>query len=443
MAIIKLDNKELKKHVSIIHCSNNLSLLQRKISNILLFHAHSFLQEREEHKISIKELCKYLEYRGYNYEVIKKALKALISTVIEWNVFDDNTKEEDWTASSILASVNIKNAICTYAYSPRMKKLLYSPVMYGKINLSIQANFASNYGLALYENCIRYRNLQRTKTFSLIDFRKIMGVSDGKYLIFRDFKKRIIDKAVDEINKISDIEVKPQISRVGREVTGIYFGITLKDKNSEPFSNDIECNSLDSDRTGLECIDDCKCEIIRAKLKNTYCINDLTIKKILKQYDLVIIEQQISQIEKTKSFIDGKIANLAGFLIDALKKDYKVAKASKNLTDEKNQNKDKQAREIKIKENEQWNIQKNYDNYADNCLKTFLDSAGVDKINDIKEQFEKYLLSKNDRLTLSKYKKFCFENKIVRIFLRLFLNEVNINDGPKFVSIQEFQNGVN
>lgn len=443
MVITKSNNKELKKHVSIIHCSNNLSLLQRKISNILLFHAHSFLQEQEEHQISIKELCIYLEYRGYNYEVIKIALKALISTVIEWNIFDDNTNTEDWTASSMLASVNIKNAICTYAYSPRMKKLLYSPVMYGKINLSIQANFTSSYGLALYENCIRYRNLQRTKTFSLVNFRKIMGVSNGKYLIFRDFKKRIIDKAVDEINKLSDIEVKPQMSRVGREVVGIYFEIALKNENQELCLDNKECNNSDSDKAGLDCSDDYKREIIRIKLKNTYCIDDLMIKKILKQYDLVVIEKQINQIEKTKSFVDGKISNLAGFLIDALKKDYKMARSSKSLIDEKNRNQDKQAREIKLKESEQWDMQKNYDNYIDNCLKIFLDNAGVDKINDIKEQFERYLLNKNDRLTFSKYKKFCFENKIVRIFLRLFLNEKNMQDGPKFISIEEFRNNIN
>ena len=34
----------VKKHVATIHCSNKLSLLERKISNALLFHAFSNLK---------------------------------------------------------------------------------------------------------------------------------------------------------------------------------------------------------------------------------------------------------------------------------------------------------------------------------------------------------------------------------------------------------------
>src|SRR5579883_2049948 len=133
----KESRRELKKHAATIHCSNTLSLLQRKITNALLYHAYKELMIKEEHEISIKQLCKLIAYHGNNHAAIKEALKGLLSTVIEWNVVSDTTGAEDWTASSILASVSLKGPICLYAYSPRMKALLHSPSMFGKINLFI------------------------------------------------------------------------------------------------------------------------------------------------------------------------------------------------------------------------------------------------------------------------------------------------------------------
>src|SRR5476651_2384126 len=82
---------ELKKHVATIHCSNSLSLLQRKITNALLFHAYKELLTKEEHEINVKQLCKLISYHGNNHSVIKDALKGLISTVIEWSVVNDTT----------------------------------------------------------------------------------------------------------------------------------------------------------------------------------------------------------------------------------------------------------------------------------------------------------------------------------------------------------------
>ena len=61
-----------------------MSLLQRKISNALLYHAYKELMLKEEHEITVKQLCRLIGYQGNNHAAIKEALKGLISTVIEW-----------------------------------------------------------------------------------------------------------------------------------------------------------------------------------------------------------------------------------------------------------------------------------------------------------------------------------------------------------------------
>ena len=87
----KEEKRELKKHAATIHCSNTLSLLQRKITNALLYHAYKELMLKDEHEITVKQLCRLIGYQGNNHAAIKDALKGLISTVIEWNLINDET----------------------------------------------------------------------------------------------------------------------------------------------------------------------------------------------------------------------------------------------------------------------------------------------------------------------------------------------------------------
>ena len=86
-----------------------------------------------------------------------------------------------------------------------MKSVLSSLDIYGRINLFVQSKFNSTYSLVLYENCIRFKNIQQTSWFPLSLFRSLMGVADDKYRLFKDFKRNVINVAVKEINQKSDI----------------------------------------------------------------------------------------------------------------------------------------------------------------------------------------------------------------------------------------------
>ncbi len=300
---------ELKKHAATIHCSNTLSLLQRKISNALLYHAYSELLQKEEHEITIKELCKLISYHGNNHAAIKDALKGLLSTVIEWNVVNDVTGLEDWTASSILASVSLKGPLCYFAYSPRMKQLLHSPTMFGKINLFIQSRFKSSYGLALYENCIRYRGLGFTKWFDMETFRKLMGVPPDKYTIFRDFKRRVLDKSVEEVNTYSDLFVEPEVGREGKQVVKVRFSLKERAKKVRLGTP----NAADE---------------LMLRLMKTYGLATDQAKQAIQEYGEQYVQDKIAIIEVSNNYQQGKVHNLAAYFLSALKNDYQLPKTS-------------------------------------------------------------------------------------------------------------------
>ena len=306
----KENRKELKKHAATIHCSNTLSLLQRKITNALLYHAYQELMLKDEHEITVKQLCRLIGYQGHNHAAIKEALKGLISTVIELNLINDETGAENWTASSILASVSLEGPLCYYAYSPRMKQLLHSPSMFGKIDLVIQSRFRSSYGLALYENCIRYRGLPHTKWFDIALFKKLMGVPDCKYDIFRDFKRRVLDKSVDEVNTYSDLTIVPELIREGRKVVKIRFHLKERAKKERLGHQKA---TITSDETS-----------IKERLLTHYGLSSDQAADLLKCFDYPFIKSKMTLVESSKSYQEGKIQHLSAYFISAVKNDYKA-----------------------------------------------------------------------------------------------------------------------
>ena len=198
LAAVQTKPYELKKNVGAIHSCSRLTLVQRKIANALLYNAYNHLLDANEHRIHISELCELIGYNSNDYKKIKQSLVALISTVIEWNLVDKEREREEgvWNASAIIADASIDGSICIYSYSNKMRQLLHRPEMYGRLNMQVQSKFKSTYGIALYENCIRFQNIKQTPWFEISMFRKLMGVDEEKYIIFRDFKRRVLDKAI-------------------------------------------------------------------------------------------------------------------------------------------------------------------------------------------------------------------------------------------------------
>lgn len=318
-------NLELKKHVGTIHSSSGMSLLQRKIANGLLYNAYDKLLEKNEHKISVKDLCTLIDYSSNDTKMIKKALINLLSTVVEWNLIDKNTNKraepEIWNASSIIADASINGSLCTYSYSNRMRQLLYHPEVYGRLNMGVQAKFNSTYGLALYENCIRYQNLGQTPWLDFCVFRKIMGVEERKYLIFRDFKRRVLDVAISEVNKYAPIFIRPEFKKEERKIISIRFLIRKQE------SEDKKIKQPKSDYEQVE-------KNFITKLKLTFGMSKKQIMEIREKYEENYILEKINLVESSSSYLQGTIGNLTKYLISALDNDYQVPKSSKKVIQE-------------------------------------------------------------------------------------------------------------
>lgn len=415
---------ELKKHTATIHCSNSLSLLQRKISNALLYHAYHELLVCDIHKISVKQLCNLINYSGHNYDAIKSALRQLVTTCIEWNLVDSEASNESWTASTILASVKLSGSECYYSYSPHMKQLLHTPQMYGVVNLIIQAKFKSNYALALYENCARYQNLSVTKWFDVALFRKLMGVPDDKYIVFRDFKRRVLDKSVEEVNSYSDLTLEPELNRVGRKVSSIRFKISKKPKEH----SEIEATS--KERKFTDEVEECISKII-----DNFQLSRSKAISLVDQYSHGTVMEKINLIKQSEAYRQASIRNLAAYFIKALKDDYQIPKSGVAILSQKKIAKQIEEQRERLIDEEN---RKRYNEYVNETVDEYISSFTQAKLSQLTDDFLNFLNNNGKKLELQWYRKDKFSHPGVKASLNNYLRKQYPEVDDKICSFEEY-----
>jgi len=423
----ELEKLTLNKHIATIHCSNNISLLQRKIYNVLLYRAYDRLLENDFHYISLSDLSKIAGYNSKDTAKLKKSFKGLQETTVEWNILEHSkignigSDNVIWCSSTLLASteINTKNNLCQYEFSRKLAELLYQPEVYARIDLKIQTRFKSNYALALYENCLRFKKVKTTGWISYGDFRKLMGVSESKYKKFNDFNRRVLSVAIYEVNSVSDIKIFVNIRRVSQKVVAIKFGIDTARRSSEKIFS-LDKNQLKDDAENTE-LQDIICKDFRTSLQSA--------SSITQSYEIDYIKKKINIVKNMSTYKNGQVRSPIALLKSALAENYSESTNKENISNQAKRKK------ISISQNQA---------YADYLLSETIEAFNAlsfDKQAKILSSFEEYYhqLSQSDmscKLVVELFKKngHRFVKKELSDFIKK--NYWNIVSGPK--TIEQF-----
>jgi hypothetical protein len=248
-------------------------------------------------------------------ETLKQSLRGLAETVAEWDMLDEEGRQE-WGVSSLLSYAKLKGGVCEYAYSPALAQKLDDPKIFALINLNIQRRFTSGHALALYENCYRFVRTGSTGWWSLDLFRRLMGVSGSPYYdVYKHLNAKIIKPAVAEVNKTSNIVVTPETKRMGRSVSEIRFKIA---ENPQLSILDLD------DGSGLRNSD------VYARMR-ALGVSDRLALQWMKEHDETYVRKQLDYVAG-----QGGVKNPVSYLTAALKQDYSAAQvSSRNPTSNK------------------------------------------------------------------------------------------------------------
>ena len=215
-----------------------LTLADRQLLNHLLAVAVRDLKA-ETHTVQLAEIRRFAaDARGTGVETdnrrLKQSLQRLQKTTVVYNYLSSE-KGKVWGSSVLIPDVEVQEATgrVEYSFSKNVREHLAEPALFSVISLKIQYQFDSKYGLALYEILRRYADRRANAPWwevSVPELRALLGC-ERKLTEWKDLRKRALDPALEEINRLSGFVVSLEEVRQGRggKVVGVRFRIEQKD----------------------------------------------------------------------------------------------------------------------------------------------------------------------------------------------------------------------
>ncbi|MEZ2904290.1 replication initiation protein RepM [Acinetobacter terrestris] len=90
------------------------------------------------------------------------------------------------------------------------------------------AHLTSKYATRLYELLIAWREVGKVPQLELSEFRNRLGLIDNEYTAMSDFKKRVLEPSIKQINEHTDITVTYEQHKKGRIISGFSFKFKQK-----------------------------------------------------------------------------------------------------------------------------------------------------------------------------------------------------------------------
>jgi hypothetical protein len=305
-------DKEVKKHVAAVRVGDAVGLLARKTWNVLLLNAYDNLLAQDFHKIKVSDLCEITGCNTRNFKNISEVLGNLMTTNVKWDIGGGCRQNGTWIKnlgmSTMIASAIIEDGVIIYEFSKRLSKLLYSPEIYQRISIAQQKLFKSSNSLALWENCIRYVGVGSTGLSDVQEWRELLGATAKTYDQYKDFNKFVISPSVKEINDVSSIEIQPFFKKSGRKITHI--GFTVMQKGQRQLAMPELLGEAKSSKEYEELI--------------AYGINEIQAFSWIQEYGYDYIREKLNITKESEK--SGKVKKASGFLVSAIKNDYKSEK---------------------------------------------------------------------------------------------------------------------
>ncbi|AMX20880.1 DNA replication initiation protein (plasmid) [Acinetobacter pittii] len=116
------------------------------------------------------------------------------------------------------------------------------------------AHLTSKYATRLYELLIAWREVGKVPQIEIVEFRNRLGLLESEYTAMSDFKKRVLEPSIKQINEHTDITVTYEQHKKGRLISGFSFKLKHKQQSKsvepqrDPNTADLFTKLTDSQR---------------------------------------------------------------------------------------------------------------------------------------------------------------------------------------------------
>ncbi|CEP41620.1 putative replication initiator protein [[Clostridium] sordellii] len=315
----------LMQSKQLVHTSYEVTAIQNRIFYYCLLTAQKEKNGELSCTVKLEDIKKLIPNKNQRTLAnIKKTIQILKQTSLEFEKREDgDTIECDYNLIAG-SEYNVNKETFKIKLADRLYRHLIDYTVYAPLNLEILTKFKSFYAQRLYE-LLRLWSRTDTpiiKSFKIEQLRFVLGV-ENKYPAYKNFKQRVLNQAVKEINQVGNMKVDIEEVKSGRRVDEIKFIIFDYEKKVY-FKKNVQSSIVSNDDLkGIKEIEPVnkneKEEIKDFYIPNkklftaktldsfkkdfsNYDFKDSTYKKLLQEAILVTLEKDDEEKIKVKSY---------------------------------------------------------------------------------------------------------------------------------------------
>ncbi|MFT8352343.1 hypothetical protein [Clostridium saccharoperbutylacetonicum] len=151
--------------------------------------------------------------------------------------------------------------------------LNYDKLKIGYTPLNLKLKSKNFYATRIYEYLRKWSGNKNSLSIGLYQLKELLSL-EGRYNTFKDFRKRVLDPSINEINEKFNMIVNFELIKAGNKTTGIKFNFI-----------DNETRTYDFDSSEIKEVSYKEVDIVEQKLKESgFKIATLTINNLKKKY---------------------------------------------------------------------------------------------------------------------------------------------------------------
>lgn len=157
---------------------------------------------------------------------IKQLLNELMKEVIYFKEIKENGKNAIWGKYNLISGYEYDDETeeFTVACSERVYDLLvsYLEIGYTPINVENYLVLKNSYAKRMYDLLRLWSGTKNKINYTISELKELLML-ENKYNKYSDFKRKVIDSSVNELNKTNIFEIAYKENKTGRKVTNIDF----------------------------------------------------------------------------------------------------------------------------------------------------------------------------------------------------------------------------
>lgn len=248
------------KDNSLINASYTLSLVEQRLILLAIIEARetgkgidtdTFLEIHAQHyadrfHVDVKN----------TYAMLSEAVMTLFNRQVTYMTMDEKRNKPEKRVVRWVSGIS-------YVEGAGIVKLRFAPEVVPLIT-RLEQNFTSYelmqvsnlnlYATRLYELLVCWRSTGKTPIIEIGEFRSRIGLQEHEYKPMNNFKNRVLEPAIKQINEHTDITVKVEQHKKGRLISGFSFKFKQKqqpksiESNRDPNTTDLFAKMTDAQR---------------------------------------------------------------------------------------------------------------------------------------------------------------------------------------------------